>query len=365
MIENKQKNLSRYIRDKSAFSDFVINDKDRQTIKLVYSHRFLSTNLLWQLLKNNESSLEQFKIGKDGKKRPLHYGFSKNALYKRLQGLFHSQYLARHYMTDNPIGRGYGSSPAIYGLGTKGANLLAKELGIDSFLLKDIVERNKVGSPFLRHALEIANFRVILELACRETGNEVEIPFWVQGQILRDSVSGLNEKGEEERFSIYPDAFFAVSVKGKGTANYFLELDRGTMPIISSGKRADIRKKILGFWHYNKQKKHNIRYYHRTLPTGQIVGLGVNDDSLDEVKGIQGFRVLFLTPGDIDSKGNPSGRIANILSAFNQLKSVVYQNTSLYWLAPLDRFSIESPQGVFSRTWIRPNISNGLGSLIE
>lgn len=349
---------------------FRFKDTDREILLLVYRHRFLSTPLLSALL-CKEQTAEGSAIGRDGKKRPAKYGFSEKALYRRLQLLFHARYLERHHFTDRPIGRGMGSSPAIYGLGTKGADIVAEAIGEPVMVLKKIVDQNKVRTPFLRHALQIANFRVILQLACLATKGRVRLLYWEQGQHLRDSVQGQNEDGIEEIFSVYPDAFFGVSVEGKGKTNYFLEVDRGTMPIIAAKDRPDIRKKLLGFFHYRNQKKHSNRYYYRTLPDGQIIGLDVSSDpsigrqlSLGGSQPIKGFSVLFLAPGVVGQDGRVSGRIANILSSVPRLSPVIHRSTSLFWFAPDDAFELDNPASIFDHRWVTINPTQPLQSLI-
>jgi hypothetical protein len=136
--------LSRYVRKKGAFASMTIRENDRAILRLVNAHRFLSTDLIARLLDTGQDTAVPLNTGRDGKKRPANYSFGTKALYKRLQGLFHEGYLQRHHLTDQPIGRGFGSSPAIYGLGGKGADILAEELGIPATELKKVVEQNKV-----------------------------------------------------------------------------------------------------------------------------------------------------------------------------------------------------------------------------
>jgi len=367
-----KKRLSRYRPEKNAFPDLIIRDRDRLILHLVYEHRFLSGELIWHLLEvAGEAHRTEYTTGEDGKKRPSQYGFGQQALSKRLKQLFNARFLDRHYIIDQPLGRGSGTPRAIYGLGPKSAKLLAEQTGVPAQEIRDIVEANKVKSPFLRHALEVATFRVILELACRRSQGRVRLIFWEQGQCLRDHIIGRNEKGEDERFTIYPDAFFALEVEGIGKANYFLEVDRGTMPIIAAGRRTDIRKKILGYRHFRNFIRENQRYYYRTTPDGQVVGLHVVDRESKSLmpqdsgfESIRGFTVLFLVPGSLESSKKVKGRIANILSAF-PLFGKAFATSSLFWFAPFDAFQIDSPQSVFRRAWMIANPRKGLQSLIE
>ena len=367
----QKKQLSRYYPKKGAFPKFVIREREREIMKLIYEHRFLNTNLIWYLLKTEKLENQDYKVGKDGKKRPTNYGFGEKALYKRLQQLFHGRYLERHLITDEPVGRGYGSPKAIYGLGLKSAPIIAEIAGISPQEVRNIVLSNKVKSPFLRHAIEIATFRATLELACQATDGRIKVLFWEQGQKLQDSVFGKNEKNKEERFSVFPDAFFGLNVAGKGKAHYFLEVDRGTMPIIASKNRSDIRKKIFGYHYYKYKGRCAKRYAYRPLPDGGVSGLCFmaqakqNGEYLhDRLEPIQGFRVLFLIPGKITDDNNPTGRIANIISKIPNFGRQ-FSSTSLYWFSNIERYNPESPKTIFQPVWFTSKPEIGLQSLIE
>lgn len=364
------KRLSRYQRNPTAFANLTLKEIDIEIIKLVYGHRFLTIDLIAPLLGIDGSKTTETAIGRDGKERPVSYGFGEKALYKRLQALYHAKYLERHRFTDYPIGRGFGSSPAIYGIGLKGADIIAEISGVPATELKRLVERDKVGTPFLRHALQIASFRTTLELACRTSDMGVRLLFWEQGQHLLDYAEGPNERRENERFSVCPDAFFALGVEGKGSVNYFLEVDRGTMPIVSaSNRRPDIRKKILGYYHYRRLKKQSVRYFYRTTPDGSVAGLGVNENPRQEnlfpPNFIRGFTVLFLVPGAIDTNGHPIGRLANILALFPMLATVIHPSKSFFWFAPPEAFDLHKPESVFYPLWITSNPIKKLAGLLD
>jgi len=367
----QKKKLSRYYPKKGAFPKFVIRDRDRAILSLIFQHRFLDTSLLWHLLKANEPKTPVYRVGKDGKKRPTRYGFGEKALYKRLQQLFHERYLDRHLITDEPIGRGYGSPRAIYGLGPSSATVISELAGITAQEVRNIVLSNKVKSHFLRHAIGIATFKVTLELACQDTDGRIRVLFWEQGQRLQDWVLGKNEKNKEERFSVFPDAFFGLEVAGKGKAHYFLEVDRGTMPIIASRNRSDIRKKILGYYYYRKTGKCATRYAYRNLPDGDVSDLCFiaearqRDENLNRnLEPIRGFRVLFLVQGKIDKEGKPSGRMANIISAFPNFGRQ-FSSTSLFWFSNIDSFNPELPDSALGSNWVTPKPEGKLQSLIE
>ena len=183
----QKKRLSRFVPNKGAFPDLVLRDRDFWILRLVYDHRFLSSELLWHLLQTaSQPRPVSYSVGSDGKQRPTDYGFGRQALSKRLKQLFNARYLERHYITDQPMGRGHGSPRAIYGLGPACPRILQEKLDIPPRITRRIIESNRVKSPFLRHALEVATFRAILELACRRHEDKVKLLFWEQGDSIRD-----------------------------------------------------------------------------------------------------------------------------------------------------------------------------------
>ena len=307
--------------------------------------------------------------GADGKHRPRRYGFGEKALYKRLRQLAEARYLEPHQALARPMGRGFGGARTAYGLGRASAEAVAAQEGVTIAQVGEIVEANRVKAPFIQHALAVARFRVALELACQASDGRVRLLFWEQGNILQDWVWGEDWEGEERKFSVYPDAFFGIEVEGKGRAHYFLEMDRGTMPIVATGERSDIRKKIIGYWHYRRAHRHSQRYRYRTLPDGAVVGVEALESESRYARqigepDIKSFRVLFVAPGVTDTDGSVRGRIANVISAFPSFGKQ-YATSTLFWFAPPESFDLRRPETAFEQVWLTPNPEHKLKSLIE
>ncbi len=368
--------LSRYRADRKAFPDFQPSERHQRILLLVHAHRFLDTELLWHLLRVSEPEAPAHGVKS---------GFGKEALYKALQKLFNAGYLNRHFLYDVPIGRGMGTPPTVYGLGTKSARLLSALLGCSPRDVQYIVEANKVKTPFLRHALEIARFRVTVEHACANSHGQVRLVFWEQGMRLRDFVTvrnpslqeaqalkayGSGNYPEEKQLSVCPDAMFALEVQGKGRACYMLEIDRGSMPIRRKSNRSDIVQKLIAYGHYRRSKRQEQRYAFRVIGEDHAVGLLVNnqpDAPVEHEPGvlpIRGFNVLFVIPTGFAADGRPSGRIANILSELMQLGSN-YASTSLFWFTTPDRYDLTNHSSIFERIWTCANSNLGLQSLTE
>jgi len=360
-----KKQLSQRNSNRSPFPGLILRERDHTILRLVYEHRFLSRELLWQLLKtDNQTQPVTYVTGIDGKKRPIRYRFGQQALSKRLKQLFDANFLKRHYIADQPIGKGYGAPKAIYGLGTQSPKILQRVFYIPDRISKYIVESNNVKSPFLRHTLDLVTFKITLELACQKYNEKAKLLFWEQGEHIQDYVNAMNDK--KERFCIHADAFFGLELSGKRKRHFFLEIDRGTEPIVSTERRANIRRKLVGYKLYYKSKKVSNRYAYRKIFNNQIVGINIQnkDNLIIEDETINGFQVLFVTPGKINDDKTVSGRLANIISELSyQNKS--HAHTSLFWFTTPDTIDIENPESIFGNIWITSVHQKGLLSLIE
>lgn len=204
-----EKNHSpRFQRVASAVS-IQLTDRDRDIIQLVHRHRFLRSHHIVALLDGSEQQI-----------------------VRRLQLLFHHGYLDRPRAQVQFIERG-GSRPLAYGLGNKGGALLRRELGLTVDADAWSEKNHAVGRVFLEHTLLVSEIMVTLELACRKRGvrllHEDELnltqPFqwWVKIQ------GGT-------RLGAIPDEVFAIEYPDRDNqlqrAYFFLEADRGTMPVI-------------------------------------------------------------------------------------------------------------------------------------
>lgn len=204
----------------------VLTLRDRRIIHLVYQHRFLRSNQIAALLNRPSPSL-----------------------LRRLQLLYHHGYLERpraqldYYHLS-------GSRPIVYGLGNKGGKLLRQDLG-DSFHPLSWGEKNRaVGRMHLEHALLVSEIMMALELACRANPS-VRL-------LLGDSLNGgkpfhWKVKWINQRLlGIVPDRTFVLEFQDADGKQqrvlYFLEADRGTMPVIRKNlTQTSLYRKLLAY----------------------------------------------------------------------------------------------------------------------
>lgn len=184
-------------------------------------------------------------------------GGSRQTVLRRLQRLYHAGYLERPRAQLDYFSQG-GSRTIVYGLGRKGAKLLKSELEGSGYRSKWRRNNRDVGRLFLEHALFTADVMVALEIACRRagyirllTGDDLSIPDREPrtGEPFRWDVR-LNDR---IKLGVIPDQVFALEFSAAGTAKktrtlYFLEADRGTMPVVrDSLSLSSFRRKMMAY----------------------------------------------------------------------------------------------------------------------
>jgi len=189
-----------------------LGERDWQIIKLVHRHRFLRSDQIVALV-----------------------GGSSQQIVRRLQSLFHHGFLdrPRAQLVHRING---GTQKIVYGLGRKGGTLLRQKFGL-TVPSNTWNERNDiVGRIYLDHALFVADVLVAIVSACQKRGNvtflyEDELPIYAERQPFRWQV--MIQGGI--KLGVIPDRVFALDYTDTaGTSQrtyFFLEADRGTMPV--------------------------------------------------------------------------------------------------------------------------------------
>lgn len=285
----------------SAVAPMQLTERDRAIIRLVYRHRFLRSPQITALLGGNSQPL-----------------------LRRLKLLYHHGFLERPRAQLQYYERG-GSRSIAYGLGNKGGALLKQELGI-AFREVSWGEKNRaVGRMFLEHALLVSEVLVALELACRRSGR---VRFYMDEDLPISEKARFRWKVTLDghvRLGVVPDRVFALeTIRADGScdwAYFFLEADRGTMPVTRWNlSQTSFARKLLAYEATWSQGIHQKRFgFHR-------------------------FRVLTVT-------ASPA-RVESLVQACSQLK----RGHGLFLFA--DKTVLEHPDILFSPVW-----QNGRGEL--
>jgi Replication-relaxation len=134
-----------------------------------------------------------------------------------------------------------GSFPLIYGLTRPGAWLLRKHgHDVRRRLLYETDKQRRAGWRFIEHRVDISEFMVRMELACRDR-SELELverreivdkaPKTARDQRVRLTAK-VRIDGTHQLLSVDPDEFFGLRNVSNGQVTYFMfERDRGEMPI--------------------------------------------------------------------------------------------------------------------------------------
>jgi hypothetical protein len=184
-----------------APSPIVLQPRDERILELVFRHRFLRPAHLHALL------IDEFP------------GSSAQRIGRRCQLLWVNRYLERP-QAQRPLR--LLSDQIVYALGKKGAQHLESknpELRIGALDWTESSARH-VGSPYMDHDLAVADFMVVLQLAC----NRRRFRLHWDGHYHRRRYR-LHTPGEER--ALNPDAYFVLeNERGGELAHHFLEVER-------------------------------------------------------------------------------------------------------------------------------------------
>ncbi len=268
--------LPRFCQTTEQAPPLQFTERDTEMLRQVALHRFLRSRHLVSLA-----------------------GGSPQQVLRRLQLLFHHGYLERPRCQLDYYHQG-GSRGLIYGLGSKGAAHLRRQLDMP-FERMDWTPKNRsVGRVFLEHALMVSDFMVSLEMSCLMHGG-VKL-------LQRDDIplpDDLREKKMPFAWSVHitgrrkvgiiPDAVFGLEYLDKDGRTqkvfYFLEADRATMPIKRDRLEcSSVFRKFLAYEATWSQGVHRSRF------------------------GWNRFRVLTLTASE--------ARVRNMIASCNEMERV-------------------------------------------
>jgi Replication-relaxation len=276
-----------------------LTERDREIIRLVWRHRFLRSPQIVALM-----------------------GTGSQQFLRRLQLLYHHGYLERPRAQIDYYHQG-GSRHMVYGLGGKGAAFLKQTLGTTFRELRWGEKNRSVGRIFLEHALLVSDVMVAIELACREARirllSEEELALRGDMRPRRQPFHWKVNITSSLQLGVIPDRVFALEFpdpSGNRTrAFFFLEADRGTMPVTRRNlSQTSFYRKLLAYEATWSQSIHRTRFgFHR-------------------------FRVLTVTTS--------VERVSSLLNACSKLKS----GHGLFLFA--DRTVLEKSEDIFSPIWL-------------
>jgi hypothetical protein len=232
--------LPRFERNPKTVASFQFTPRDLEILRHVAEHRFIRSEWIIKLV-----------------------GGSKQQILRRLNLLYHHGYLERPRCQLDYYHQG-GSKSLVYGLASRGAGRLRRNLNMP-FERMDWTNRNKsVGRLFLEHTLMVSDFMAALELDCYKRSDvrliyAHELPKPSGRDNQREPFRWTVDLPGKRRVGIVPDKVFAIETTHPTgrveRMHYFLEADRGTMPI----ERRDLRQSCL---------LRKIIGYHFTLASG-------------------------------------------------------------------------------------------------
>lgn len=114
---------------------------------------------------------------------------------------------------------------------------------------------------FLEHALLVSDIMVAVEVACRNSNHiRLLLPDELQISKYRDLFQWKVDIGQRQKIGIIPDRVFGFEINGQQSW-YFLEADRGTMPI-TRGRldQTSFQRKLLAYEATWSQNLHRTRF---------------------------------------------------------------------------------------------------------
>ena len=251
-----KKNVARRPRFKrvSDFRNTRLTNRDRAILSTVSRFRFLTTSHILSLVSG-----------------------SRQNIIRRLQRLYHAGFLDRP-KAQLPLRFAGELAELVYAPTCKG---IAQTMALGETTVWKKTYR-PVSSLFLKHALSISDALIFIETACRLRGAH-----FVPEKDIFDSTQckaaakrlqwriTIKSGRFTEKVGIIPDAAFAIEKQDESGIHrrwYFLEADRGTMPLYRKSLRlSSIRRKALSYLQSRRSKV------------------------LKEQFGIPGFQVLFVS----------------------------------------------------------------------
>lgn len=129
-----------------------------------------------------------------------------------------------------PVALGESPSEAIYSVAAKGARMLARALGSSEQASAEVNRRKKMSPFFLEHTLAVSDFRIALMRSCNHT-THARLLYWRQGPSIGFEQRIVDQESRTiMRVPVVADGMAAIDFSGDHRS-FFIELDRGTVPL--------------------------------------------------------------------------------------------------------------------------------------
>src|SRR6185369_15070327 len=223
--------------ERAPVRPMILTPRDLEILRAVHRHRLLrSTHLIALLDASRQTTL------------------------RRLQLLFHHGYLDRPPMQLDWYARV--SEPIVYALGNRGAKVLEAEGQVKRGGIRWDTKNRNLSRVFLHHTLAVAEVMVAFEVTTRSREGvhlirpeEVLASAPARTQHLRLPFRWqveIRQRGKPYRLGVEPDRVFGLSFAGvpenRQRTYFFLEADRGTMPVMRKGlAQTSFLRKLLGY----------------------------------------------------------------------------------------------------------------------
>jgi hypothetical protein len=256
--------------ERAPVRPMILTSRDLAILRAVHRHRLLRSTHLIALL--------------DG---------SRQAALRRLQLLFHHGYLDRPPMQLDWYARG--SEPLVYALGNRGAALLETEGMVRRGGVRWDTKNRNVSRVFLHHTLAVAEVMVAFEAACwsregvqfippeeilaraTEATRRLRLPFRWQVEV--------RQGGKPYRLGVEPDRVFGLRFENEPehqqSAFFFLEADRGTMPVTRKGlAQTSFARKLLAYQETWRQGLHRA---HLGIPNFRVLTVTTSRERVEHL----------------------------------------------------------------------------------
>jgi protein involved in plasmid replication-relaxation len=210
---------------------FRLTDRDREALRIIYAYRWITADLLQDLLPEvkltdpQKHALSRLKAVKKATALGTPQR-TKREVQRRLQYLYHHGFVQRHKLADGEA--------IAYALGNRGADELMLSFGIDRQQIEWTTKNRESSERFLRHAMMVTSFRHAVEVSLRALP-ALQLKLWEPGGAFQAKVqyedTVRTQGGTRTQLvdgTVKPDSLFLLLHHAKGI-HYFPEADRSTM----------------------------------------------------------------------------------------------------------------------------------------